>query len=206
MTSIRFAGMTVELEGEGPPILMLHGLGGTSNSFQPLVAQLAGFRIIRPDLPGAGRSPTPSQEITVGLLVDAVENATTHLGIDRAHVVGHSFGALIAQHIAARHSGRVASLTLFGPILEPQETARERLRERAATARNEGMSAVADQFNSLGALERDRKREPSGRRFRPRESHAAGRRRLRAFVRGPGASRESRSPAYRLSNAHCHWR
>lgn len=146
MTSIRFAGMTVESEGEGPPILMLHGLGGTSNSFQPLLAQLDGFRIIRPDLPGAGRSPTPSQEITVGLLVDAVENATTHLGIDRAHVVGHSFGALIAQHIAARHSGRVASLTLFGPILEPQETARERLRERAATARNEGMSAVADQL------------------------------------------------------------
>ncbi len=60
MTSIRFAGMTVESEGEGPPILMLHGLGGTSNSFQPLVAQLAGFRIIRPDLPGAGRSESDS--------------------------------------------------------------------------------------------------------------------------------------------------
>jgi pimeloyl-ACP methyl ester carboxylesterase len=107
---------------------------------------LAGFRAIRPDLPGAGRSPTPAQKITVGLLVEAVEHATSHLGVSRAHVVGHSFGTLIAQHIAARHPDRVASLTLFGPILEPQDAARERLRARAATARQEGMSAVADQL------------------------------------------------------------
>ncbi len=58
MTSIRLAGMTVDSEGEGPPIVMLHGLGGTSNSFQAMVPPLAGFRIVRPDLPGAGRSPT----------------------------------------------------------------------------------------------------------------------------------------------------
>jgi 3-oxoadipate enol-lactonase len=146
MTSIRFAGMTVESDGEGPPIVMLHGLGGTSNSFQALMSPLSGFRIVRPDLPGAGRSPAPSQAITVGFLVEAVASAATHLGVDRAHVVGHSFGTLIAQHIAARHPERVASLTLFGPILEPQESGRERLRDRAATARNEGMSTVADQL------------------------------------------------------------
>ena len=59
MTSIRLGGMTVDSEGEGPPIVMLHGLGGTSNSFQAMVPPLAGFRIVRPDLPGAGRSPPP---------------------------------------------------------------------------------------------------------------------------------------------------
>ena len=56
MTSIRLGGMTVDSEGEGPPIVMLHGLGGTSNSFQAMVPPLAGFRIVRPDLRGAGRS------------------------------------------------------------------------------------------------------------------------------------------------------
>jgi pimeloyl-ACP methyl ester carboxylesterase len=125
---------------------MLHGLGGTSNSFQAMVPALTGFRLVRPDLPGAGRSPTPAQKITVGSLVEALADAADHLGVGRAHVVGHSFGTLIAQHIAARHPDRVASLTLFGPILEPQDAARERLRARAAAARQQGMAAVADQL------------------------------------------------------------
>src|SRR6478736_4256983 len=146
MTSIHVRGMTIDSEGEGPPIVMLHGLGGTSNSFQAIMPALAGFRAIRPDLPGAGRSPTPAQKISVGSLVEALADAAAHLGVNRAHVVGHSFGTLIAQHIAARHPERVASLTLFGPILEPQDAARERLRERAVTARHEGMSTVADQL------------------------------------------------------------
>ena len=132
MTSVHVRGMAIDSEGEGPPIVMLHGLGGTSNSFQAMVPALTGFRVVRPDLPGAGRSPTPAQKITVGLLVEAVAHAADHLGVNRAHVVGHSFGTLIAQHVAARHPDRVASLTLFGPILEPQDAARERLLARAA--------------------------------------------------------------------------
>ncbi len=146
MTCIRLAGMTIDSDGEGPPIVMLHGLGGTSNSFQTMLPALAGYRVVRPDFPGAGRSATPAQKITVAFLVDTVDHAASHLGIGRAHVVGHSFGTLIAQHIAARHPQRVASLTLFGPIIEPGEAARERLRQRAATARHEGMTAVADQL------------------------------------------------------------
>jgi 3-oxoadipate enol-lactonase len=146
MTCVQVAGMTIDSDGEGPPIVMLHGLGGTSNSFQAMMPSLAGFRVVRPDLPGAGRSPTPRQKITIEFLLEALDNATAHLGVGRAHIAGHSFGTLIAQHIAARHPERVASLTLFGPILEPQQSARERLRERAATARHEGMSAVADQL------------------------------------------------------------
>ena len=146
MTTVRLPGMTIESEGEGPPVVMIHGLGGTSNSFQPLVPALSGFRIVRPDLPGAGRSPTPPRKITVESLVDALAEAARHLGIERAHFVGHSFGTLIAQHLAARHPRIVASLTLFGPIVEPQEAARERLRARAATARHEGMAFIADQL------------------------------------------------------------
>lgn len=146
MTSIQVAGMMIDSDGEGPPLVLLHGLGGTSNSFQAMLPALAGFRVVRPDLPGAGRSLTPQQTITVDFLVEAVETAAAHLGVNRAHLVGHSFGTLIAQHLAARHPERVASLTLFGPILEPHDAARQRLRDRAVTARQEGMAAVVDQL------------------------------------------------------------
>ena len=79
MTSIRLAGMMVDSDGEGPPIVMLHGLGGTSNSFQTMVTPLANFRIVRPDLPGAGRSPLPAQQLTVRFLVEASGRAMSWL-------------------------------------------------------------------------------------------------------------------------------
>ena len=48
MTSIQVAGMMIDSDGEGPPLVLLHGLGGTSNSFQAMLPALAGFRVVRP--------------------------------------------------------------------------------------------------------------------------------------------------------------
>jgi pimeloyl-ACP methyl ester carboxylesterase len=105
MTSVQVAGMMINSEGGGPPIVMLHGLGGTPNSFQTMLSELVGFRVLRPDLPGGGRLRTPPRAIAAELRVETVENATPHLGVGR-HVVGHSFGTLIARHLAACHPAR----------------------------------------------------------------------------------------------------
>jgi len=195
MTSIQLAGMTIDSDGEGPPIVMLHGLGGTSNSFQAMIPALSGFRIVRPDFPGAGRSPTPQQKITVEFMVEALEHAAAHLGIDRAHVVGHSFGTLIAQHVAARNPQRVASLTLFGPVLEPQQAARDRLRERAAMARHEGMSAVADQLIGSALASATANENPVAVAF-VRESHM--RQDAEGFARSCEALGEAEKADHRL--------
>lgn len=150
MTTTMTAGMTIEQEGEGPAIILLHGLGATSNSFQPLMPALGGRRVVRPDLPGAGRSATPRGPIDVRLLVDAVLRAASDLGITEADLVGHSFGSLIAQHVAQARPALARTLTLFGPIIEPADAARERLKGRAQLARDEGMAVVADQVASAG--------------------------------------------------------
>ena len=53
-------------------MLLLHGLGGTSNTFQTLMGALAGHRAIRPDLPGSGRSPWPAEPLSIEALAEAV--------------------------------------------------------------------------------------------------------------------------------------
>src|SRR4051812_20749480 len=144
MSTSVFAGLTTEIDGEGDPIVMVHGLGGSSNTFQPILFALNGYRCIRPDLPGHARSSMPVARITLDLLIQSIVAATKAAAIERAHFVGHSLGALICQHIAAGHPKLVRSLALFGAVTEPPDAARQRLRDRGKLAREKGMADVAD--------------------------------------------------------------
>lgn len=146
MSSLAVERMQVEVEGSGDPVIMLHGLGGTSNTFCPQVLGLGGrYRTIRPDLPGSGRTPV-SGSLTIQSMVDAVVRAAKAVGAERAHFVGHSMGTIVCQHVAEQHPELVRSLALFGPIHQPPEPARKGLGDRAAKARNEGMPGIADQI------------------------------------------------------------
>jgi 3-oxoadipate enol-lactonase len=170
MSSQILAGMMVETEGDGHPVMLVHGLGGTSNTWQPLMPALAGMRVIRPDLPGAGRSATPDGVIDVAFLANALIRLASVLGIEKMHLAGHSFGTLIAQHVAAARPALVQTLTLFGPIIEPADVARERLRGRASTVRQKGMAEVADQVASAGLASSAARDNPVALAF-VRESH-----------------------------------
>lgn len=136
--------LTFDAAGEGPAVLLVHGLGGTSNTWLPQVMALReNYTVIAADLAGAGRTggETPvSIDAHVASLLDLLDRR----GVRRAHVIGHSMGSLVAQHLAATYPDRVASLSLIGPIHEPPEPARKALRDRAAKARSEGMAIIAD--------------------------------------------------------------
>jgi len=134
----------IEIDGAGAAIVFVHGLGGDSNSFQMLLGALAGFRCIRPDLPGSGRSPRPFDALSIDLFTQTVAEIIEKVGGGAVHLVGHSLGTLICQHVAARRPECVKSLTLFGPIVEPSDAARQRLRERARAARQDGLVGIAD--------------------------------------------------------------
>ena len=144
MGDIHIGGMTIEDSGDGPPVVMIHGLGGTSNSFQPLMGVLNGYRTLRLDLPGAGRSSLRPGRPGLAGLVSAVYDGLKTTSIGRAHFIAHSMGTLICQQLAAQSPDVVQSLVLFGPILEPSPSARRTLKERATTARMEGMAGIAD--------------------------------------------------------------
>ncbi|MFQ5972087.1 MAG: alpha/beta fold hydrolase [Alphaproteobacteria bacterium] len=96
----------------GEPILFLHGIGAGAAFWEP---QLASFgatdRAIAWNTPGYGGSP-PLPELTFPALVTALLGLMDRLELDSAHVVGHSFGGMVAQELVATAPSRVRSLVL----------------------------------------------------------------------------------------------
>ena len=133
--------VAVEEEGEGPAIVCVHGLGGSSNTFTPLLPALARHRVIRIDLPGSGRSQRVEGVLSIEGFVETLLSVCARLGVTRAHWLGHSMGTIVVQHIAAAQPKLVASMALFGPLIEPTEAAREAMKARAMKAR-EGAAAM----------------------------------------------------------------
>ena len=122
--------------GTGDPILFVHGLGGTNNVFMPQADALGRhFRVLRPLLPAAS---------TVDALVGHLLAFVDHEALSSFHLVGHSMGTIVCQHLAVRCPDCVRSLALIGPLAAPPEPARPALRDRAVKARAEGMTAIAD--------------------------------------------------------------
>ena len=66
----RFDRMVVEDEGEGDAVVCVHGLGGSSNTFTPLMPAMARHRVLRVDLPGSGRSQSVEGTLSMGRMVD----------------------------------------------------------------------------------------------------------------------------------------
>jgi len=145
--------MAVDVRGEGEAVVFVHGLGGSMNAWTPLLPALGRWRCVRPELPGAARSrkayalgeATPhGGRLSAEVHAEAVLRVCDSLGIARAHFVGHSFGTLIVQHLAAKEPQRVRSLALFGALAEPAPPMREAMRARAALAREQGQQGVFD--------------------------------------------------------------
>jgi pimeloyl-ACP methyl ester carboxylesterase len=160
--------MAVEDEGEGDAVVCLHGLGGSSNTWTAVMPALAGYRAVRIDLPGSGRSHAAGGELSIARLVEAVLAVCGRLNIARAHLLGHSMGTIVCQHLAAEHPKLVRSLALFGPLMAPAEAARDPIRTRAAKARSEGVAGMQEIAQTLmnGATSADsRQRFPAAAAF-----------------------------------------
>ena len=93
--------IAVEDEGEGPAVVCVHGLGGSSNTWTPLMPALARHRVIRVDLPGSGRSQRAEGALSIERYVEALLDVCARLNVTRAHWLGHSMGTIVCQHIAA---------------------------------------------------------------------------------------------------------
>jgi pimeloyl-ACP methyl ester carboxylesterase len=105
--------------GEGPDILLLHGLGATKASFFETAAALSrGHRVHALDLPGFGSSSKPAfAAYDAGYFAETVLGAMDAMGIERAHVVGNSLGGRVAIEVGLRSPERVGALGLLCPAV-----------------------------------------------------------------------------------------
>ena len=102
------------LEGQGEPIILLHGWGTSSQSLQPLAAALVeGRRVLTLDLPGFGWSQAPSDAWGSRQYADHVVALLDQVGIERAAVLGHSNGGRVAMQMAVNYPARVSRLLLM---------------------------------------------------------------------------------------------
>jgi 3-oxoadipate enol-lactonase len=139
-------GLAVEIDGDGDALLCIHGLGGSSNTWTPLLGALSDFKVIRPDLPGSARSPLLQAPLSIEGYAMQLEALLSGLGIETVHVAAHSLGTIVAQHFAVRNPAMVKSLALFGPLVAPPDAARPNILARAAAARGGAvaMQEIAD--------------------------------------------------------------
>jgi pimeloyl-ACP methyl ester carboxylesterase/putative sterol carrier protein len=104
--------------GTGPPLLLLHGLGGTKISWLPIVPELArSYRLVIPDLPGHGESDKLRTDYSMRTYAHLVRVLMDATDLPRAIVVGNSMGGRIALELALRSAQRVAGLALLDPAL-----------------------------------------------------------------------------------------
>jgi pimeloyl-ACP methyl ester carboxylesterase len=121
--SVQVAGHRVhylaEGPGNGPVVVLVHGLGGHGEDWLNLSAYLvkAGYRVYLPDLPGYGRSEQPADfSYSVHDEAEAVVGFLDALGLKQVDLGGWSMGGGIAQHVAIKHPERVRRLMLFDAV------------------------------------------------------------------------------------------
>ena len=145
-------------------VVLVHGLVIASRYMVPTARRLAPLaNVYAPDLPGYGKSAKPASILSLPELADALAAWMSAAGLERAHLVGNSFGCQIIAEFALRHAARVDRLVLQGPTVDP--AARSLRRQLARIARNSTGEPKSLGFISL------------------RDYWAAGLRRVRATIR-----------------------
>jgi 3-oxoadipate enol-lactonase len=105
------------IRGQGEPLLLIHGLGGSGADWVFQVAALEKrFQVIVPDLPGSGRSAPPRDEYTIEGFATSLWSLLDHLGISRTNIIGFSMGGAVALEMAARRPSHVPRLGLINSL------------------------------------------------------------------------------------------
>ena len=104
--------------GHGAPLILLHGYAETSLMWNPIIPVLAErFTVIAPDLPGIGDSDIPAHGLDMKSAAISIHDLAKSLGVQKAEVVGHDIGLMVAYAYAAQFASEVTKLVLMDAFL-----------------------------------------------------------------------------------------
>lgn len=131
--------------GSGPALFMIHGIGSRRSGWDRIVARLEDrFTCIRYDLRGHGESAVPEERITLDHLVADLEALRARLGVEQAHVIGHSLGGMIGPAYARAYPDRVLSLGLLSTAAFRTEEDSAKVKGVVANMRAQGIAPALD--------------------------------------------------------------
>ncbi|MER8776412.1 alpha/beta hydrolase [Mesorhizobium sp. M0977] len=110
----------VEIAGQEPALVLVHGFSDTSRSFSLLAPHLAGRWLIIPDLRGHGASPAGTRGFASADFAEDVVSLIERLRLERPVLVGHSLGSMVAIEAAARYPEMIGGLVLMAGTVRPQ--------------------------------------------------------------------------------------
>ena len=104
--------------GHGPALILLHGYAETSRMWTPVIPLFAArFTVIAPDLPGIGDSSIPADGMDMKTAAIRIHDLALSLGVQKAEVVGHDIGLMVAYAYAAQFPAEVSKLVVMDAFL-----------------------------------------------------------------------------------------
>jgi len=133
----------VVVEGQGPPLTLVHGVASSLESWDKIASSLSRrYRVIRYDLRGHGRTATPAGPYAIEDFAADLRALLVALDVAKTHVVGFSLGGLIAQSFALAHAARLDKLVIVSAVANKSAQALARLKQRADAIDRNGVSSV----------------------------------------------------------------
>lgn len=137
--------LRVAVEGDGPPLVLVHEIGGTLESYDAVVPALARtHKVVRYDIRGSGLSEFAFEPITLSLLVNDLLGILDAHDLRRVSVAGCAAGAAVAIGLALDHPGRVHKVVAMSPALHVPPEKKAAVLARADVFEAEGLRSTQD--------------------------------------------------------------
>ena len=139
--------VSFRIEGSGPPLYLVHGIGARKTTWDTLIAGLRDrFTCVSYDLRGHGDSPAPPPPYALDQLVVDLEALRARLGHERIHIAGHSLGGMIGPAYARAHPDRCLSIALLSTAAGRSDEDFAKLRAVGAALENNGIAETLPTF------------------------------------------------------------